>query len=94
MLGTDAGLTAEHLVKANPKRRWFQIGRWTPLALMLVLSVDPSQRTCGPEEQRFVEHRPRDFPIAESLEVTEFISAAQLSYERGGAELLLDEARK
>jgi hypothetical protein len=38
VLGTDAGLTAEHLVKANPKRRWFQIGLRTPL---LVLSVDP-----------------------------------------------------
>lgn len=41
MLGADAALTAEHLVKANPKRRWFQFGLRTPLALMLVLSVDP-----------------------------------------------------
>jgi hypothetical protein len=31
---------------------------------------------------------------AESLEVMEFISAAQLSHERGGAEVLLDEVRK
>ena len=31
---------------------------------------------------------------AESLEVMEFILAAQLSHKRGGAEVLLDEVRK
>jgi hypothetical protein len=29
----DTGLAAEHPVKAKPKRRWFQCGRWTLLML-------------------------------------------------------------
>ena len=35
-MGTDAGLTAEHPVKAKPKRRWLQFSLRTLLVLMLV----------------------------------------------------------
>jgi Leucine-rich repeat (LRR) protein len=36
VMGTDAGLTAEHPVKAKPKRRWLQFSLRTLLVLMLV----------------------------------------------------------
>ena len=37
-MGTDAGPTAEHPVKATPKRRWLQYSLRTLLALILVFS--------------------------------------------------------
>ena len=38
-MGTDAKLTAEHPVKATPKRRWLQFSLRTLLIVVVVLSV-------------------------------------------------------